>query len=248
MKLSVIIPMYNEKEAAPGCVKELSSSIEADACRNSYDYEIIFSDDGSADGCGDIVREIAGELNPTLTHGSVRVITSPCNEGKGGAVRRGMLESSGDYALFTDCDLAYGCEVICGMLERISSTHTDILIGSRAAHPDGYAGYTFVRKIASKAFLKLLALSAGFDHSDSQCGIKMFSRRAADGIFSRGKVNGWAFDFESLMIAEKLGFTIDEYPVKVINHRESKIHLVGDSLKMLSDLRKIKKRIKREFR
>ncbi len=248
MILSVIIPMYNEKEAAPECVKVLSSSIEADACLNSYDYEIIFSDDGSADGCGDIVRGIAAELNPGLKHGSVRVITSPQNEGKGGAVRRGMLDSTGDYALFTDCDLAYGTDVICGMLEKIISTGADVLIGSRAAHPDGYAGYTFMRKIASKAFLRLLALSAGFDHSDSQCGIKMFSRKAADGIFSRGKVNGWAFDFETLMIAEKLGFTIDEYPVKVINHRESKIHLVRDSLKMLSDLRRIKKRIRREFK
>ena len=232
--------MYNEKAIAKDCAAVLFERLESDAAACSYDYEIIFSDDGSGDGCGDIVRDFAASHS---AQSKIRVIASSQNEGKGSAVRRGMLESRGDYALFTDCDLAYGCDVIVDMLHAAEKQKCDLLIGSRAIHSEGYSGYTFARKMASKAFIKLLALSAGFDHSDSQCGIKLFSQGAAGEIFSRCTVNGWAFDFEALLIAEKLGFTIEEYPVRVINHRESKIHLLSDSLKMMSDVRKIKKRV-----
>lgn len=246
MKLSVIIPMYNEKAIAAGCAASLTKRLEADAMAESYEYEIIFSDDGSSDGCGDAVREFAA--SQALEFGEVRVITSPENEGKGGAVRRGMLAAEGEFVLFTDCDLAYGAESVVDMFRAESEVYekdssSAVMIGSRAVHKDGYSGYTFMRRLASKAFILLLSRSAGFSHSDSQSGIKIFRREAAREIFSLCTVNGWAFDFEVLMIAEKLGYSIREFPVRVINHRESKIHLVSDTLKMVSDVRKIKKRV-----
>ncbi len=243
MKLSVIIPMYNEKATAADCAKLLTEKLESNAAAESYEYEIIFSDDGSSDGCGDIVREWS--LGNPLKFGRVEVIASPQNEGKGSAVRRGMLKSSGEYALFTDCDLAYGADVIIEFMRYAEKNRCDILIGSRAIHPEGYEGYTFLRKSASRAFIKLLSFAAGFKHSDSQSGIKLYAKGAAHEVFSRCTVNGWAFDFESLLIAEKLKFGISEYPVKIINHRESKIRLISDSFRMMSDVRKIKHRVKR---
>lgn len=241
MKLSVIIPMFNEAPIAADCAKALSECLERDAAEKNYEYEIVFSDDGSTDGCGGCVREFAE--NAHLSHGVIRVAVSPKNEGKGGAVRRGMLASTGDYAVFTDCDLAYGCDVVTGSLAEAEKTGADVIIGSRAIHPDGYRGYTVMRRIASRVFIRLLSLCAGFGHSDSQCGIKLFTRRAADEVFSRCEVNGWAFDFEALLLAEKLSLNIREYPVTVINHRESKIRLFGDSLKMMRDVMRIKRRI-----
>ena len=71
----------------------------------------------------------------------------------------------------------------------------------------------------------------------------IFRHDAAKAIFPLCTVNGWAFDFEALMIAEKLGYTIREYPVKVINHRESKINLMRDTFKMIRDVKEIKKRV-----
>ncbi|MBE6541898.1 MAG: glycosyltransferase [Ruminococcaceae bacterium] len=241
MIYSVVIPMYNEKAIAESCVSELSDKLEEAALAFSFEYEIIVSDDGSTDGSGDIVRDYAAK-NP-LDHGKIRVITADRNRGKGSAVRLGMLEAAGDYILFTDSDLAYGVDSCVDMLRQISDTKGDVLIGSRARHKEGYAGYTFIRKLASKVYMSLLAVSAGFSYSDSQCGIKVFKKSAAHKVFSMCEVDGWAFDFEALLIAEKAGFKIEEYPVKIINHRESKIRLVRDSLKMMRDISHIKKRI-----
>lgn len=240
--LSVIIPMYNEKAIISSTIRQLTDVLEKTTASSSDAYEILLADDGSTDGCGETARETIGGL--ALSHGSVRVLRTRKNAGKGAAVRMGMLNAKGDILLFTDSDLAYGCEVIVRMAESLASSDADLLIGSRAIHPDGYAGYTFSRRIASKTFVKMLALTAGFSHSDSQSGIKAFRRDAARSIFEKCEVNGWAFDFEVLLLAEKLGYTIREYPVTVLNHRESKVNLVRDALRMLGDVRKIKKRVK----
>ena len=80
--------------------------------------------------------------------------------------------------------------------------------------------------------------------TDSQCGCKAFRGEAARRVFSNCTVNGFAFDFEAIMIATKLGMKIREIPVKVVNHRDSKVNVFTDALRMMRDLRKMKKRIK----
>ena len=149
--------------------------------------------------------------------------------------------------MFTDADLAYGTSVICQAVKTLEAdTEAEILIGSRNISKDGYEGYTFLRKIASKIYIKVLCIVGGFDLTDSQCGCKAFRYAAAKKVFSKAKVNGFAFDFEMILRAKKEGIKIIEMPVKVINHRESKVHMLRDSIRMLRDLRKIKKDIKRE--
>ncbi len=239
MKISIIIPMYNEAAIAEACVRTLAGAMET----AGFSYEILFSDDGSTDDCAAIVEKTAREL--ALTGGEIRVVRADRNRGKGHAVRLGMQAAQGVLCVFTDCDLAYGTDVIPAMANRMKSSGADVLIGSRAIAEDGYAGYTFARKLASKAYVRLLALSAGFRYTDSQCGIKMFRREAAEKIFSLAETDGWAFDFELLLLADKFGYKIEEHPVRVLNHRESKIHLISDSLKMAGDVRKIKKRIEK---
>ena len=95
-------------------------------------------------------------------------------------------------------------------------------------------------------FIKVLCIVGGFKLSDSQCGCKAFKREAAKEIFSRGKVNGFAFDFECILWAQSLGYKISEMPVKIINHRESTVHVFRDTFKMLKDVYKIRKRVKKE--
>lgn len=98
--------------------------------------------------------------------------------------------------------------------------------------------------MASKTYVTVLALAAGFKLSDSQCGFKAFRTDVAKDIFSECETNGWAFDFEVLMRANQKKYKIEEMPVKIVNHRDSKIHIIQDSLRMLRDIRKIKKRLK----
>lgn len=243
--LSVVIPMYNEKAAAPACIRQLTECLEAWAEASSDSYELLFSDDGSDDGCGDLVREFADSSAPKS--GDVRILREERNRGKGAAVRRGMLAAQGEAVLFTDCDLAYGCRVIPELLDDLTKNGGDVLIGSRAIHENGYAGYSLPRKLASRLYVKLLSAAAGFSHTDSQCGLKLFRRDAAQAIFSRAETDGWAFDFEVLLLAEKLGFTVREVPVQVLSHRQSKIRLFRDSFRMMREVGRIRRRIGKAF-
>lgn len=237
MQITIIIPMYNEKSIIAETAKTLSSYMEA----NFESYEILFSDDGSKDGCGEIVRNL---LLP-----NVRVTGYAENHGKGCAVRTAMLEAQGDLVMFTDADLAYGTEVIgraYALWEEKGRPH--LLLGSRNQGKDGYEGYTLLRRVMSKTYIKILCLFGGFRLSDSQCGCKAYANAAAKNIFSRCQVNGFAFDFETILWADQLGYRIEEMPVRVINHRESKIHIIRDTLRMLRDLIRIRRRIKREVK
>ena len=234
-KLSVVIPMYNELEAAPKTAAELSEYLEK---RLGDDYEILFSDDGSTDGCSEAVA--------SLKLPNVRVIRYEKNKGKGSAIREGIMRSNGDIVVYTDSDLAYGSEAVYRIYRELENSGANVVIGSRNLSKDGYAGYTLMRKLMSKAYIKLISVFAGFKYSDSQCGIKAFTVESAKTIFSRCTVNGFAFDLEVLILADKMLMTVKELPVKIINHRESqsKVNPIKDAIKMIRDVRSIKKKHK----
>ncbi len=236
MKISVIIPMYNEEKIIRDTARDVHKYLLEKF--GEGEFELLFSNDGSTDGSVAAVEE--------LSLSGVRVVGYPVNRGKGCAVRHAMLAAFGDVVLFTDADLAYGIDVIGRFYDVfLKKPETEILIGSRNIGDDGYSGYTFLRKVMSKTYIKVLCLAGGFKLSDSQCGCKAFSGEAAQRVFSLCEVDRFAFDFEAIMIAERLGYKISEAPVKIINHRESKVNIVRDTLKMLSDLRKIRARVKK---
>ena len=234
MKVSVVIPMYNENKIIASTARTLSEFME----KSFEKYEIVFFDDGSSDGSADAVK--------ALSLPNVKVLGYGENRGKGCAVRHAMLACDGDVRIFTDADLAYGIDVISRAVDAFKKQTSDIIIGSRNLDKDGYDGYTFKRKIMSKVYIKLLCFAGSFKLSDSQCGFKVFSRQAAERIFSECLVDGFAFDFEVILRAQKHGFNISEMPVKVVNHRQSSVRPMRDAFKMLGDIRRIKKQIKDE--
>lgn len=232
--ITLVIPMYNESSIIADTAKTVSEYMQ----KTFENYEIIFSDDGSKDGSAKIVSDLAFP--------NVRVVGYEQNHGKGCAIRNGMLAAKGDIVMFTDADLAYGTDVIKRAYDMLKDADANMLIGSRNLSKDGYEGYTFLRKIMSKIYIKVLCIAGGFKLSDSQCGCKAYKGEAVKKIFERCKVDGFAFDFESILWAQKFGYNIIEMPVKIVNHRESTVNVVKDTFKMLGDLRKMKKRIKKE--
>lgn len=235
MKPTLVIPMYNEASILPDTLRQTSEYMDKTFPNG---YEIIFSDDGSLDDSRKIVDEFS------KSHKSIRSVGYEKNRGKGCAVRTGILAAEGDVIISTDCDLAYGLDVIKKAFDIFESSDAELVIGSRRLEKDGYEGYTFIRKLASKTYLKCLSIAAGFKLSDSQCGFKCYRNASAKKIFEGCEVDGFAFDFEVLIRAQKFGMKITEMPVKIINHRESKVNVFSDSLKMLKDIVKIKKRNK----
>lgn len=240
MKISVCIPMYNEASIIAENAKKLWEYMENNFVLEdgTRDYEIIYSNDGSSDGCDQIVRD--------LNLPGIKVVGYEKNRGKGAAVKTAMLASSGDIAMFTDADMAYGADVIAKMVEYFDANpDSQLVIGSRNLSEDGYSNYTFIRKLASKAYIKVLCIVGGFKLSDSQCGCKGFRREAVEAIFPRLEVNGFAFDFEALLWASKLKYKITEMPVSVLVHGESKVRIVRDTVRMLRDIIKMKRRIRK---
>ena len=129
MKISLIVPMYNEAAIIEATAKTYTDYLSA----TFADWELLFVDDGSADDCGAKVEALA--LPET------RVIRYTPNQGKGNAVKTGMLAAHGDVRMFLDADVAYGTDVI-GEAAALFENHPDkaVIIGSRPLHPEGYAG------------------------------------------------------------------------------------------------------------
>ncbi len=235
MKISLCIPLFNEQKILIKTMDEVSSYMKG---RFGEDYEVIYVDDGSTDESLEILTR--------KKDAKTKVISYRPNRGKGYAVRSGMLSASGEIVIFTDCDLAYGTDVIGKFFDEMERDGSiECLIGSRALHPLGYDGYTPIRRLLSKSYLRFLSLYAGLRPSDSQCGIKAFRQTAAQSIFSRAVVDRFAFDLEVILLAQRLGMKISEHPVRILNHRPSTVHFIRDSVRMVRDVRKIKNRIKK---
>lgn len=233
-KISLVIPAYNEALILPDTLAQtlafLSGSFD--------DYELVLSDDGSTDK----TREIA----ENWPDAHLKCVSHFPNRGKGSAVRDGVLAAAGDIVVCTDADLAYGLNDIPAFVNLIENG-ADVAIGSRRLHPEGYAGYPPLRLLASRCFHFVTGKMAGFAY-DTQCGLKAYSAEAAAAIFGSCETDGFAFDFEVLMLAEKQHFKIAEYPVKIINHRQSTVNVARDSVRMLKDVRRIRQSVNKRFR
>lgn len=233
MRISVCVPMYNESSVIADNVKKVHQYLSE---HFGDDFELVVADDGSVDGSADIVTSLG--LENTL------VVGYPKNMGKGCAVRTAVLASVGDVVVFTDADLAYGLDVIEEAVSRLESGEHQMVIASRAKHPKGYEGYTFIRRLASRTYISILALVTGIRVSDAQCGFKAFSGEEGRQIFSRCVTNNFAFDLEVILVAQKMKLKIYELPAMIINHRESKVSVLRDAPRMLREAVKIKKRVK----
>lgn len=233
MNVSLVIPAYNEREIILDTIREVSAKL----AELTADYEVLIVDDGSTDGMAEAVRDCG---NPR-----VRLESYSPNHGKGRAVRVGMLAARGDIILCTDADLAYGVDVFAAMLKRFEDSGADLVIGSRRINGEGYKNYPPLRVLTSKCFGLLARTVSGLKY-DTQCGIKGYRRDPAQRIFSKCSTDGFSFDFEVLMRADKLGLKVEQLPVSVINFRESKVNVIKDSLRMFRDVFRIRRTVRKE--
>jgi dolichyl-phosphate beta-glucosyltransferase len=172
--------------------------------------------------------------------GDGRVITLPHNQGKGAAVRAGMLAARGERILFSDADLSAPIEEERKLSAAIEAG-ADVAIGSRS-HPGAEItkAQGVVRQSMGRTFnvgLRVLGLTR---FRDTQCGFKMFRREAARKIFSEARIDGFAFDVEVLLLATRAGHRIDEVPVEWENDPASRLHMIRDSVRMILEVLRIR--------
>ena len=212
-QLSIIIPCYNEERRLPRSLPRIQEYLR----QSGLSYEILVVDDGSSDGT---VRYVEAESakDPYL-----RLLRYGQNHGKGYAVRYGILRAQGEVVLFSDADLSTPIEELEKFLPRIRDGY-DVVIGSRAlAGSQLEVRQPWVRERLGRLMNVVIRSLSGLKFPDTQCGFKLFSRRAAMDIFSNATVETWMFDVEALVIAMKLGYTIVDVPVRWLNSDESRV-------------------------
>jgi len=228
--LSVIIPVYNEERNINNTLKKITSYIQ----RNKWEYEIIVVDDGSKDSTRKIVEDYKKE------NSHIELLRNRVNKGKGYAVKRGMLEGTGQYLLFLDADLSTPIEEIQKLLKWLGEGY-DIAIGSRAL-PDSEIEIhqPWYREAIGRIFNLLVQGMGMRGIKDTQCGFKCFKKAVAHDLFRHQKIDGLAFDVEILFSPLNHNYKIKEVPVHWINSPITRVPLICSSFQMLRDLIRIK--------
>ena len=225
-KISLVVPAYNEEKLIVSSLKNILTYM----IKNKYNFEVIVVDDGSKDKTKEKVRSIKDK--------HVKLLSYKPNKGKGHAVKIGMLAAKGDLLLFLDADLSTPIEEIEKFIPL--TKNYDVVIASRALKESQIKVHQpFYRELIGKVFNKMVQLLAVWGIKDTQCGFKMFTKKAANIIFKRQRIYGWAFDVELLFIAKKYRLKIKEMPVTWINEGDSRVSPIKSSIQMFIQILKI---------
>ena len=228
MRLSVIVPIFNESRALPSTIYEISRRFP------EPDTQFFLVDDGSSDDSAGLAEHLVGN--------DIRfvVIRLPEHHGKGAAVRAGVARTTSDAVLFMDADLSTSLDDAASVLEQLNDF--DIVIGSRSVPGAVVKRSNSLRKLMGRTFNQLMRVTTGLEIQDSQCGFKAFRGDVARLIFSLSHNDRFAFDVEVLRIGTALGYSIHEVPVLWVASDHSAVRPIRDSVRTAVDLVPIRTR------
>lgn len=239
MKISLIIPCYNEEA---NIQKGVLDKIGNYTARDQRFTEVLIVDDGSNDSSKGVIKNKYLKIYPKFN------LIQNSHQGKAFAVLTGIKQAKGEFAVFSDIDLATPIEEIEKLISE-TKNGGQIVIGSRN---NSRTGAPLLRKIMAKGFIAIRNIIIGLNGiKDTQCGFKLFERDAALKIIEKlqvfhdkriAKVSSVSagFDIEFLFLGQKLGYKIIEVPV-VWRHVETKnVNFIRDTIETLKDIFKIK--------
>jgi glycosyltransferase involved in cell wall biosynthesis len=222
--LSIVIPAFNEEERLPSAIHAVTAYLDT----GGRDAEVLIVENGSSDRTLEIAKGAARDDSRfRALHLDQR--------GKGRAVRAGMLASQGRLAVLCDADFSMPVGEI-SLLTRAIESGADVAIGSREAPGARRVGEPARRHLMGRIFNGVVQLLAVRGLQDTQCGFKAFRRLAAQDLFRRQLVNGWAFDVEVLYLARRLGYRVQEVPITWRYDSSSRVRPVADTISMLQEL------------
>lgn len=221
MDLSVILPLHNETRRVAHALECLYRYLPA----IGLSFEIILVENGSTDKTPHYVDLFAEMFD------EVRALHLD-QPGKGRAVREGMLAATGQWRMMADCDWSMPVYHIGHLWQQRTRAH--VIIGQRIR-----TGEPIQRKIGGAVFGWMVRWLMP-DIQDSQSGFKLFYGSAAEAIFRCQKMDGFAFDVETLLIARDMGYRIVEVPVVWNYDPDSRVSLIRDSWRMARDLWQLK--------
>lgn len=233
MSVSIIIPAYNEEQRLPITLGETFDYF----VKRGEPFEILVVDDGSRDATSRLVQEFAETHASQPICFAIKCLSYGGNRGKGHAVRFGMLRAQGDWRLFCDADLATPVEEYDLILAEMRDRKAQIGIGSRPLRESHLLVHQpWYREWLGRGFNKAVRILAVQGMADTQCGFKIFTAQAAQDVFSRCRLDGFAFDSEALFVAKRLGYTVVEVPIRWSHKAGSKVNMWRDGSRMLCEL------------
>jgi glycosyltransferase involved in cell wall biosynthesis len=228
--ITLILPAYNEVGAIAGTIESAIASFES----HGYTWEIIVAADGT-DGTRELVKErFAGDDRVTVIGHAER-------RGKGRGVREAVALARGSIIGYADADNKVPIEEY-AKLDEWFRRGFDIVIGSRVlARSVIERSQPWYRRAGSRIFNRAMrALTGLTDVADSQCGFKFFRRDAAKEIFGRQQIDGYMFDVEILVLARKLGYRMQQVPIRWRDDGDTRLQMVRGNLQNLRDLWRIR--------
>ena len=226
MKLSIIIPCYNESQD----IVKNTETVKNYLTSHNIDYELILVNDGSKDNTKEVIESIPG----------VKVLSYEPNRGKGAAIKYGIENASGDYILFMDADLSTDLSAIDKVVEY--APNYDMIIGSR------HAKDSVIKKKqpALRVFIgwccrQLVNMRFHTKLKDTQCGFKAIKADAAKKIVEKQLIDKFAFDVEYIYIAQLNDLTMKEISITWSDDRTSTVSPFKSSVQFFKDIGFIKR-------
>ncbi|HVN06445.1 MAG TPA: dolichyl-phosphate beta-glucosyltransferase [Bryobacteraceae bacterium] len=228
--VSLILPAYNEAATIAATIRETGSYFRS----RGLGYELIVAADGN-DGTREKALETARQGEP------VRVIGNQERCGKGRAVREAMALARGDIAGYADADNKVPIEEFAKMQAWLDQGY-EVVIGSRAMRDSEIERrQPLYRQLGGKGFGLFMHAVVGLEGiTDTQCGFKFFTRTAAQAIFSRQQIDGYMFDVEILVLARRLGYRIQQVPIRWHDDGDSRLELLSGNLRNVIDIFRIR--------
>lgn len=230
--LSIVVPAYKEAKR----IHIILEAIEKYVKSKDFLVETIVVVDGSPDKTAEVARGFSDKIP------NFKVMEGEENRGKGGAVQDGMLEALGKYILFTDADNSTPIEQVDKLLEFADTN--EVVIGSRYCRGGKLAvPQSLFRRAGSRALNLMIQMLAIRGIEDTQCGFKLFEKKAAKEIFGLQSIFDFSFDIEILAVARKLGYRIKEVGITWYDNPHSTVSPIKDGLRMIGDSWQIRKNI-----
>jgi dolichyl-phosphate beta-glucosyltransferase len=232
---SVVIPCFNEEARIGATVTATLDYLQ----NNSPESELIVVNDGSQDTSSTVAGEamIGAKIE---TH----LVENFPNRGKGHAVRKGLLAAHRPIGLFFDADLSTPLSEVPKVIGPIASGEVDIVLGSRALDRRLIGRHQpLLREEGGRAFNLLVRLTSGLPFWDTQCGFKAFRLDVCRPILQAARIDGFAFDVELLVLAQRAGLRLREIPVRWNHSEGSKVDFLHDSVRMLREVFALRRKI-----
>ncbi len=201
--ISIVIPAYNQQKTITRDIKNIEKILKL----LGYKYEVIIVNDGSTDHTLKKAKVFRSD--------KVKVLGYSINQGKGHAIRLGMLKAKGDIIGFIDSGMDINPNGFAMLLNHMEWYNADVIVGSKL-HPVSKVKYPYPRRILSWGYRWLTKVLFGFKIRDTQVGLKFFKRKVVNAVIPRLLVKKYAFDIEILAVSHRLGYKrIFEAPVEI---------------------------------